>query len=443
MRFQEWWQRMPFMTRCFLVLCITVFVACNVHLVSPRSLAFCSSNAHLGTVFSFHITHSNPIHLLVNLTSLAQLFKALETQINTLPFLFYIVCILMPMVSGVYVLVEFIFKAVMRPTCVIGASGLLFASLVIHLYLTNVTHRTIWGVRVPSSITPFVIAIIAQLIFPNASWTGHLAGIASGWISVLIWFRHPSPRFFISSLHWKKLETWLRLTRWECYCAIPESSVEGQWEVLSAHEDELETGNMVQASDTPMSQVCQAMMDDDIGQVERLLQEYENECVQFQTRTGESLLHVASVNNTSMLQVILPLFEAKFDMRDLRGRTSLHAACAAGNVSNARILLENGADVDALDHLGESPLSLCISHRSSNSESQLIDVLNLLLEFNVNVNLPNRFGVRPLHHAVEMCHAQLIKVLLKAGADPAKKDSRGRSPITIAEAKDMSHLFKS
>jgi hypothetical protein len=45
------------------------------------------------------------------------------------------------------------------------------------------------------------------------------------------------------------------------------------------------------------------------------------------------------------------------DARDPHGKTPLHRAVAASNEAMARLLLANGADVNAKDNKGNTPLS--------------------------------------------------------------------------------------
>jgi ankyrin repeat protein len=102
------------------------------------------------------------------------------------------------------------------------------------------------------------------------------------------------------------------------------------------------------------------------------------------------------------------------------------------------VLLEAGANPSAkLPGHGWSLLHLAV-------EQDDIDGVRLLLQHGADVNAGDMNGVTPLHHAVDFeadtAHQtgrsrppRVIRLLLEAGADPSAKDHTGQTPIDVAQ----------
>jgi ankyrin repeat protein len=80
------------------------------------------------------------------------------------------------------------------------------------------------------------------------------------------------------------------------------------------------------------------------------------------------------------------------NQKNIGGATALHIACREKNFEIVKILIENGADVDAADNEGWTPLM-----RASLSGSQ--DIVSLLLSKNAQINKINFNGESAIIHA--------------------------------------------
>ena len=87
-----------------------------------------------------------------------------------------------------------------------------------------------------------------------------------------------------------------------------------------------------------------------------------------------------------------------------------------------RELLAEGADPDAPDQDGRSPLFSAVLGNS-------VGVLALLLEAGADPNLRDRDGWAPLHFAAQERLPEIARILLGRGADPNVQDNDGATPL--------------
>ena len=105
---------------------------------------------------------------------------------------------------------------------------------------------------------------------------------------------------------------------------------------------------------------------------------------------GETLFHFAAeYKNSKPLSYIINKCE-NLNETDMHGETPLHRASLKGNVESAKLLLEWGAEVDALSVRHESPLMYACKGK------QNIDMIQLLIKHKANINLVNVEGETPL-----------------------------------------------
>ena len=118
------------------------------------------------------------------------------------------------------------------------------------------------------------------------------------------------------------------------------------------------------------------------------------------------------------------------DERDRRGRTLLSSVCAGNDFSLvnlpalqvAQALIESGADVNASDRNGQTPLMLAAG-------SGAVDMAALLMSSGARVNATTGDGHTALIIAAGKGKKPMVALLLKAGADP---NARTRSKMNVA-----------
>ena len=108
-----------------------------------------------------------------------------------------------------------------------------------------------------------------------------------------------------------------------------------------------------------------------------------------------------------------------------RGGTALHFAAMNGHSNVVKLLLEAGADKDAVDRDWMTPLHWAA--RIGDLES-----VKLLLEAGANKNATNEYFVTALHYAAKFGHLEVVKLLLEADADKHAVDSSGKTCLDCA-----------
>jgi ankyrin repeat protein len=107
--------------------------------------------------------------------------------------------------------------------------------------------------------------------------------------------------------------------------------------------------------------------------------------------------------------------------------TLLHVAAYYDCPKSAEALLSKpGINIDARVKATEAAIHIA-------AEADSVDVLKLLLKHGANVNTPNSRDIRPLHHAALKGSDRAARMLLAAGADPTLLSKSGVSALDTAE----------
>ncbi|MFC1605078.1 ankyrin repeat domain-containing protein, partial [Planctomycetota bacterium] len=142
--------------------------------------------------------------------------------------------------------------------------------------------------------------------------------------------------------------------------------------------------------------------------------------------------------------------------KDKFGCIPLHWAVLADSSAVADYLLTKGADLDAKDGLGFTPLKnaralpvveLLISkgadiHAKTTRQGRTKlhgvcfggdrEVVELLIRKGADIHVRDNLGMTPLYRAARGGHASIVELLIEKGADINASDNRGRTPLAVA-----------
>jgi ankyrin repeat protein len=140
---------------------------------------------------------------------------------------------------------------------------------------------------------------------------------------------------------------------------------------------------------------------------------------------GSLLIYAAESGNPAMVREILS-FHPKLEARDSKGKTAIFAASSYGandaegaRVECVRLLAEAGADVNARDEDGNTPLH----------ETFLTDVEEELIKLGADVNARNNDGETPIFTNVD---DDAIPLFIQNGADLTIRNKKGQTVVEAA-----------
>ena len=115
----------------------------------------------------------------------------------------------------------------------------------------------------------------------------------------------------------------------------------------------------------------------------------------------------------------------------ITGESGLHIVTARRDLTWMQFLVAHGANVNARDAKGTTPLVVA-------ANLGFIEGLDFLITSGARVDEPNNTGETPLITAVHRRDLAMVRALLKAGANPDRPDNSGRTARDYAtlEGKD-------
>ncbi|MHC4954875.1 MAG: ankyrin repeat domain-containing protein [Planctomycetota bacterium] len=166
-------------------------------------------------------------------------------------------------------------------------------------------------------------------------------------------------------------------------------------------------------------------------------------------------LHDAAKNGDLELAKHLIRDGAEIDAREKEGHTPLHEAARAGHLELVKLLIGEGADVEAKCEDNATPLyAAALDERVSVVEGTLtwgggreiastplhsavhgqnVELIGLLLSHGADTNAKNGKGETPLHQTARQfdfaTNLELARLLVRNGADVNAKDGGGQTPL--------------
>lgn len=174
--------------------------------------------------------------------------------------------------------------------------------------------------------------------------------------------------------------------------------------------------------------------------------------------TAESLIENARSGNLRAVRTILEQAPDLISTKDKDGFTALHFAACPGwgtreyffhndYAGTVELLLNRGADVNAVAKAGITPLHMVVTYRIPRMKGSLVvngrpynlhlkemqkRSLDALLRSRPKINAISKNGMTPLHTAAFLGHADLVSVLLQNGADAKAVTKAGDTALDLA-----------
>jgi hypothetical protein len=180
--------------------------------------------------------------------------------------------------------------------------------------------------------------------------------------------------------------------------------------------------------DSPLQAVLRAATRDRfISEVER-----DRSCVRLLGLRGQTLLHDAALAGEAELAAVLIRSGADPDAREAEGHTPLYRA-STGDV--ARVLLAAGAAAD----VASGPTRGTPLHQAARRGH--LSVAQALLEHGATIDARDAKEQTPLRRAVNCRQLPIVRLLVRHGADPYAADRRGVTPLDVARTAEMQQIL--
>ena len=188
-------------------------------------------------------------------------------------------------------------------------------------------------------------------------------------------------------------------------------------------------------------------------------------------RQRRAMLEAAEKGDVSSINRVL-MAGGSVNVKDDLARTPLHLAVAADRLDTVKLLLDEGADINAVAHDLDTPWLLAgargrtemlrlmqpknpdFTKRNRYGGNALIpachyghvETVKFLLGTRIDVNQVNDLGWTCLLEAVILGdggprHQEIVRSVLKAGANPNIADRKGDTPLSHARAKGQTQII--
>jgi ankyrin repeat protein len=140
------------------------------------------------------------------------------------------------------------------------------------------------------------------------------------------------------------------------------------------------------------------------------------------------VFEAAAFGKTSRLEALLDEDPALVDAYAADGFFPLGLAAFFGQEEVVRLLLERGANPNVS---ARNAMKVAAIHAASAAGS--LPIARLLIEAGADVNAVQQAGFTPLHAAAMAGRVDLAKLFLERGADPSAKADDGRTALAMAQ----------
>ncbi|KKY18431.1 putative ankyrin repeat protein [Phaeomoniella chlamydospora] len=144
-----------------------------------------------------------------------------------------------------------------------------------------------------------------------------------------------------------------------------------------------------------------------------------------------TVLHLSATNgdNRILSLLLLPAFKADIEAPTADGRTPLHTAVLAGQISSVTLLLEKGANIDGRDVHGRTALSFAAGMGAMDQAPKPLRRHLSTSPAPLSPSSPSNSSAISDGNPI---HMELIRHLLDNGASPLNRETDGCTPLHVA-----------
>ncbi|XP_064643262.1 ankyrin-1-like isoform X3 [Lineus longissimus] len=203
------------------------------------------------------------------------------------------------------------------------------------------------------------------------------------------------------------------------------AAIRGRW---------LETVNLLLSKDVDINRQCKigaapihfAALNGDI-EIVRVLLDKGAKANLVDKMEATPLILAARFGNIKVGLKLLEVYTPE-DVRkaNMDGDQAIHFAVTTDNLELVETLIDRGADKDAKNEFGFTPLHFAVLSRN------LPAVTFLVKKAGVNVNAVDKDGNQAIHFAVTTANLELVETLIDRGADKDAKNEFGFTPLHLA-----------
>lgn len=147
---------------------------------------------------------------------------------------------------------------------------------------------------------------------------------------------------------------------------------------------------------------------------------------------------IAQNDNEIVKQIVSSGFN--INAKDENGETALHIAVEHGNLEIVRFLLDRSAKVNVKDKSKRAPLAMLL-YSFGEEDDKLEKILYLLVSKGADVNVRNDEKKTLLMAVCEESVLEIVRFLLKAGANPNLKDEDGETAFDKTNSQEIKNLL--
>ena len=174
---------------------------------------------------------------------------------------------------------------------------------------------------------------------------------------------------------------------------------------------------------------------EELNTIEKILKE-DKSFINVKTSQEETLLHIAMRKENLNMASLLLRYGAEVDALNKFGSTPLYNAIYQGDITGIEFLIGAGANIEFRNYKGNTPLHWAV-------DCQKPRVCSFLISKGVNINAQNNEGETPLFMACDQNLYEIFKILFDAGADINIPNRFNEVPLDIVDHPDILDLLKS